>query len=183
MEKRCLRRVRALPLVLTRFMAAHTCRSLQNIRCQKRWSRLPQEEAVFGLTQEAQLNDIDRQSDTREKRGVFTGRFVINPYTEEVPLWVADYVLMYGTGAVMRCSRTTSIWSFAKKYDLPVKIDPNIEGTLQLDEMDDAYTEDGICYESAELPECLTARLTAKGLSKRKPTGLQQRSTTACVTG
>ena len=42
-------------------------------------------------------------------------------------------------------------WSFAKKYDLPVKISiQNIEGTLQLDEMDDAYTEDGICYESAE---------------------------------
>ena len=38
-----------------------------------------------------------------------------------------------------------------KKYDLPIKISiQNIEGTLQLDEMDDAYTEDGICYESAE---------------------------------
>ena len=66
-------------------------------------SGLPQEEAVLAFINESsKLNDIDRQSDTREKRGAFTGRFVINPYTgEEVPLWVADYVLMYGTGAVM----------------------------------------------------------------------------------
>ena len=90
----------------------------------KEWiSGMPQEEAVLEFIKDsAALNDIDRQSDTREKRGVFTGRFVINPYTgEEVPLWVADYVLMYGTGAVMAVpAHDTRDWSFAKKYDLNI---------------------------------------------------------------
>ena len=117
-------------------------------------SGLPQEEAVLEFINESsKLNDIDRQSDTREKRGVFTGRFVVNPYTgEEVPLWVADYVLMYGTGAVMAVpAHDKRDWSFAKKYELPIKISiQNAEGTLQLGKMDDAYTEDGICFESAE---------------------------------
>ena len=117
-------------------------------------SGLPQEEAVLAFINESsKLNDIDRQSDTREKRGAFTGRFVINPYTgEEVPLWVADYVLMYGTGAVMAVpAHDKRDWSFAKKYNLPIKISiQNEEGTLQLDEMDDAYTEDGLCFDSAE---------------------------------
>ena len=115
---------------------------------------MPQEEAVLEFIKDsAALNDIDRQSDTREKKGVFTGRFVINPYTgEEVPLWVADYVLMYGTGAVMAVpAHDTRDWSFAKKYDLPIRISiQNREGMLCLDEMDDAYTEDGVCYDSAE---------------------------------
>ena len=48
-------------------------------------------------------NDIERQDDTREKTGVFTGSYAINPLTgEEIPIWIADYVLMgYGTGAIM----------------------------------------------------------------------------------
>ncbi|HAZ33602.1 MAG TPA: leucine--tRNA ligase [Acidimicrobiaceae bacterium] len=48
-------------------------------------------------------NDIDRQDDTREKTGVFTGATATNPLTgEEIPVWIADYVLMgYGTGAIM----------------------------------------------------------------------------------
>ena len=64
---------------------------------------LPQEKEVLAFVEEsAQLNDIERESDSLEKRGVFTGRMVINPYNgEQVPLWVGDYVLMYGTGAVM----------------------------------------------------------------------------------
>ena len=121
----------------------------------KEWvSGMPQEEEILQFIKEsATLNDIDRQSDTREKRGVFTGRFVVNPYTgEEVPLWVADYVLMYGTGAVMAVpAHDTRDWSFAKKYNLPIKISiQNREGTLCLDQMDEAYTEDGVCYDSAE---------------------------------
>ncbi|MEC7580752.1 MAG: class I tRNA ligase family protein, partial [Actinomycetota bacterium] len=53
--------------------------------------------------QAAAKNDIDRQDDTREKTGVFTGATATNPLTgEEIPVWIADYVLMgYGTGAIM----------------------------------------------------------------------------------
>jgi leucyl-tRNA synthetase len=59
---------------------------------------------------------------------------------------------MYGTGAVMAVpAHDTRDWSFAKKYNLPIKISiQNREGTLCLDQMDEAYTEDGVCYDSAE---------------------------------
>ena len=110
-------------------------------------SGLPQEEAVLGFIHESsKLNDIDRQSDTREKRGVFTGRFVINPYTgEEVPLWVADYVLMYGTGAVMAVpAHDKRDWSFAKKYDLEIiEVVSSEKNKLRKNKLENAYTDDG----------------------------------------
>ena len=115
---------------------------------------LPQEADVLQFIKDsAKLTNIDRESDTLEKKGVFTGRTVINPYTgEQVPLWVGDYVLMYGTGAVMAVpAHDTRDWAFAKKYDLPIKLSiQNPEGSLVLNEMDDAYTEDGTCFDSAE---------------------------------
>jgi len=115
---------------------------------------LPQEAEVLQFVADsAKLTNIDRESDTLEKKGVFTGRYVVNPYTsEKVPLWVGDYVLMYGTGAVMAVpAHDTRDWAFAKKYDLPIKLsiqDPT--GSLQIEEMTDAYTEDGTCFDSAE---------------------------------
>jgi leucyl-tRNA synthetase len=115
---------------------------------------LPQEAEVLRfISDSAKLTNIDRESDTLEKKGVFTGRFVVNPYTgREVPLWVGDYVLMYGTGAVMAVpAHDTRDWAFAKKYNLPIKLSiQNPEGSLVLDEMDDAYTGDGTCCNSAE---------------------------------
>ncbi|MBC8205974.1 MAG: leucine--tRNA ligase [Kiritimatiellaeota bacterium] len=115
---------------------------------------LPQETEVLQFVADsAKLTNIDRESDTLEKKGIFTGRYVVNPYTnEKVPLWVGDYVLMYGTGAVMAVpAHDTRDWAFAKKYDLPIKLSiQNPEGSLVLTEMDDAYTEDGACFDSAE---------------------------------
>lgn len=59
--------------------------------------------------QAAQQSEIDRTSTVKEKTGVFTGAYAINPINgRKVPVWVADYVLAtYGTGAVMPCLRTT----------------------------------------------------------------------------
>ena len=70
------------------------------------------------------LNEIDRLSTEREKTGVFTGSYVINPVNgEKVPVWIADYVLEeYGTGGVMGVpARDTRDYAFAKKYHLPIK--------------------------------------------------------------
>ena len=115
---------------------------------------LPQEEAVLQFVEESsKLNDIDRESDSQEKRGVFTGRMVVNPFSgETVPLWVGDYVLMYGTGAVMAVpAHDTRDWAFAKKYDLPIKLSiQNHDGSLVLHEMEEAYTGDGTCFDAAE---------------------------------
>ena len=69
-------------------------------------------------------SDIDRQSLTREKTGVFTGSYAINPINGRViPIWVGDYVLnTYGTGIVMAVpAHDERDYEFAKKYDLPIE--------------------------------------------------------------
>ena len=80
--------------------------------------------AFDALHEEAvKVSSIDRQGTDREKYGVFTGRYAINPVTgQTVPIWVADYVLLdYGTGAVMGVpSGDKRDFDFAKKYDLPI---------------------------------------------------------------
>jgi leucyl-tRNA synthetase len=64
------------------------------------------------------------ERETKEKDGVPTGRFVVNPASgARIPVWVADYVLMeYGTGAIMAVpAHDERDYAFAKRYDLPVK--------------------------------------------------------------
>ncbi len=68
-------------------------------------------------------SEIERTNDTKEKTGVFTGSYAINPITnEKVPIWVADYVLGgYGTGAVMGVpGHDERDFDFAEKYNLPI---------------------------------------------------------------
>ncbi|WP_026554958.1 leucine--tRNA ligase [Arthrobacter sp. 35W] len=85
------------------------------------------------------LSDIERQSTEREKTGVFTGRYAINPLTgEKLPVWAADYVLAdYGTGAIMAVpAHDQRDLDFARAFDLPVRVvldtgeeDPAVSGT------------------------------------------------------
>ncbi|MBC8059351.1 MAG: leucine--tRNA ligase, partial [Clostridiaceae bacterium] len=68
--------------------------------------------------------DIERQSITREKTGVFTGSYAINPINNrKVPIWIADYVLnTYGTGAVMAVpAHDDRDYAFAKKFGLSIE--------------------------------------------------------------
>ena len=93
---------------------------------------LPEEAAVKDFIREsANLTTMDRESDDVEKKGVFTGRYVVNPFTgEKVPLWVGDYVLMYGTGAVMAVPARYRDWAFAKSMN-EIKLSiQNAEGSL-----------------------------------------------------
>ncbi|MBG6083343.1 leucine--tRNA ligase [Zhihengliuella flava] len=71
------------------------------------------------------LSEIERQSTEREKTGVFTGRYAINPLSgERLPVWAADYVLAdYGTGAIMAVpAHDQRDLDFAKTFDLPVRV-------------------------------------------------------------
>ena len=73
--------------------------------------------------QVARLSDIDREAEDREKTGVFTGGYAINPVTgAKIPIWIADYVLMaYGFGAIMAVpAHDGRDFAFAQKYDLPI---------------------------------------------------------------
>jgi leucyl-tRNA synthetase len=71
----------------------------------------------------AAKKDVDRQDESREKTGVFTGSTATNPVTgEEIPVWIADYVLMgYGTGAIMAvpCGDQRD-FEFARRFSLPI---------------------------------------------------------------
>ncbi|MDN5275657.1 MAG: LeucinetRNA ligase [Candidatus Saccharibacteria bacterium] len=68
-------------------------------------------------------SEIDRMNDTKEKTGVFTGSYAVNPATgENIPVWVADYVLTgYGTGAIMAVpAHDERDYAFAEKFKLPI---------------------------------------------------------------
>ena len=68
-------------------------------------------------------SDFDRTEVNKDKTGVFTGSYAINPFTKEkIEIWIADYVLIsYGTGAIMAVpGHDERDWEFASKYDLPI---------------------------------------------------------------
>lgn len=78
-------------------------------------------------------SDLERTELAKEKTGVFTGSYGINPLTgEEIPIWVADYVLTnYGTGAIMAVpAHDVRDFEFAKTFNLPVRciLDPTLKG-------------------------------------------------------
>ncbi|URZ01777.1 leucine--tRNA ligase [Clostridium felsineum] len=82
-----------------------------------------QEEVEAYKLQAQKQSEIERQSITREKTGVFTGSYAINPINnKKVPIWIADYVIYtYGTGAVMAVpSHDDRDFAFATKYKLPI---------------------------------------------------------------
>lgn len=84
-----------------------------------------QQAAVQAYVKQSQAkSDIERQETDREKTGVFTGAYAINPANnEKIPIWLADYVLAgYGTGAIMAVpAHDERDNAFAKKFDLPVR--------------------------------------------------------------
>ena len=122
-------------------------------------------------------SDIERQSTegALEKRGVFTGSHVINPFTNQpVPVYLADYVLMgYGTGAIMAVpAEDQRDWDFAKAYGLP------IVRTVQppADWPDQAYTGDGPRINSEWLDGIVdTAEAKAKAIDWLEAQGIGER--------
>ena len=101
-----------------------------------------QKEAVAAYKKEAsRRSDLERTELNKDKTGVFTGAYVINPVNgEKLPIWTADYVLnSYGTGAVMAVpSGDQRDFEFATKFNLPIT--PVIEG---FNEEEGAYVGDG----------------------------------------
>jgi len=114
-----------------------------------------------------------------EKEGIFTGRYVINPMTnEKMPLWIANYVLMaYGTGAVMAVpTHDQRDFEFAKKYDLLMRVVIDDPGShLKVSAMKAAYVDDGIMVNSGqfdgisnrEAMEKIAGHMEGEGIGKR----------------
>ena len=102
-----------------------------------------QKKAVTQYLEEAKKkSELERTELAKEKTGVFTGSFAINPATgKEIPIWVGDFVLAsYGTGAIMSVpAHDERDWDFAQKYHLPII--PVIEPPEKWDFEKAAYTE------------------------------------------
>ena len=136
-------------------------------------------EAVAAYRAEVERRtDADRSGDDKEKTGLFTGRFAINPVNgQRVPIFIADYVTLgYGTGAVMAVpSGDQRDWEFAKAYNLPI-----VETVIPCSEHDgnSAWTGDGEVINStnpeislngmnvADAKTAITEWLEAKGLGE-----------------
>ncbi|MBS1233639.1 MAG: leucyl-tRNA synthetase [Bacteroidetes bacterium] len=103
-------------------------------------------------------SDLDRTDLSREKTGVFTGRFAINPVNgKKIPVWVADYVLIgYGTGAIMAVpAHDTRDFEFALKFGLPIDCimdpegaEPGLRNKVLAGK--ECWTEDGIYVNSSD---------------------------------
>jgi leucyl-tRNA synthetase len=102
--------------------------------------------------QAARQSDIEREAVDKEKTGVFTGAYAINPVNEErIPIWIADYVLMsYGTGAIMAVpAHDERDFAFARKYGLKVIPVIQPEGTqLDGETMEAAHEHEGAMINS-----------------------------------
>ena len=97
------------------------------------------------------LTEIERTSTVKEKTGVPTGAFAINPVNgEKVPVWIADYALItYGTGAVMAVpAHDERDFEFASKFNLPIRKVILQDGTNEYDELKSAFTEVGTMINS-----------------------------------
>ncbi len=112
--------------------------------------------------------EIERLSTEKEKTGVFSGAYAINPVNgERIPIWVADYVMMtYGTGAIMAVpAHDERDFAFATKYGLPIPVvicPPDWDG----EDLEEAYPGDGEMVNSGEFdgtpaPHPAVERVTA----------------------
>jgi len=110
------------------------------------------------ITAASMKSELDRTDLAREKSGVFTGCYAINPVNRKrIPIWVADYVLTgYGTGAIMAVpAHDTRDFEFAEKFNLPVIciMDPDVDDPEQksrVREGKECWTEDGRFINSSD---------------------------------
>jgi leucyl-tRNA synthetase len=111
-------------------------------------------------------SDLERTELAKEKSGVFTGAYAINPVNgEKIPIWIADYVLAsYGTGAIMAVpAHDTRDFEFAKKFNLPViqVVQPNDSKTEW-----QGFTDDGTSVNSTGPEISITGLPTAEAKKK-----------------
>ncbi|MCC7446129.1 MAG: leucine--tRNA ligase, partial [Anaerolineae bacterium] len=108
----------------------------------------------------ARQTEIERTATDKEKTGVFTGGYAINPVNQQrIPIWIADYVLMgYGTGAIMAVpAHDQRDFEFARKFNLPVRVVIQPEGAaLDGDTMPEAYPGEGYMVNSDQFNGTLT---------------------------
>jgi len=122
----------------------------------------------------ASRSSVDRMAD-KEKTGVFTGSYAINPLTGPIPIWVADYVLIdYGTGAIMCVpGHDTRDFEFATKFELPITQVISADG--EVIDLEEAFVGDGVLVNSGQFngltvaqgKEAITQHLVEQGIGTK----------------
>jgi len=140
-------------------------------------------EAVRNYCQQAaRKSELDRTDLAKEKTGVFTGSYAINPVNDQpIPIWVADYVLIsYGTGAIMAVpAHDTRDFEFARKFELPIVavVDPGDAPEVSRERVlagEEAFVGEGVAFNSgkydglstAEFKTRITGDLAQRGLGR-----------------
>src|SRR5690606_20837158 len=147
------------------------------------------EELIAGSPREAEIrafiervarqDEITRTAEDREKEGIFTGAYCVNPMTgEEIPIYLGDYVLAgYGTGAIMAVpAHDQRDFEFARKYGIPVRVVIQGDEPLEADSMTEAYEGPGNLVNSGpytglpsgEAWEAIARDLESRGVGNRK---------------
>ncbi len=117
----------------------------------------PEQKAAVDVYVEQALrqSDIQREAADKEKTGVFTGAYAMNPVNQErIPIWIADYVLTtYGTGAIMAVpAHDQRDFEFARKFGLEIRVVIEPEGMdIQASKMTEAVPAAGMMVHSGEL--------------------------------
>ncbi len=128
------------------------------------------------IAQASMKSDMERTELAKDKTGVFTGAYAVNPVNgKKIPVWISDYILIsYGTGAIMAVpGHDERDFEFAKKYGLPVIQVVSKDGTAY--ELSSAEPADGVAVNSgefnglatAEFKKRITELLEKKGIGKR----------------
>jgi leucyl-tRNA synthetase len=128
----------------------------------------------------ARKSDLERTQLAKTKTGVFTGAMAVNPVNgQRVPVWVADYVLAsYGTGAIMAVpAHDERDFEFAQTFHLPIRtvVRPSQEWLTKtkstIDQLTEAYTEDGLACNSGEFDGLPTEEVMAKVIARLEAEG------------
>ena len=112
-----------------------------------------QEKAVRDFVKKIMKEQIeDRINEEKEKEGVFTGKYAINPATKEkIPIYVSNFAVMYGTGVVMCDAHDKRDFRFARKYNIPLKFVISKDGKpINPKDFDEAFTNDGLLFNSGK---------------------------------
>ncbi len=136
----------------------------------------------------ARKSDLERTELAKEKTGVFTGAFAINPVNNErIPIWIADYVLLgYGTGAIMAVpAHDERDWEFARKFALPIRGVVSPEPRLGLGgsspceaEPLECFVGDGFAIHSGPLDGLPTPEAKAEIIRRLEEQGLGEKTIT-----
>src|SRR3989338_292756 len=125
------------------------------------------EEVKKYISESSKKNELERTEIDKNKTGVFTGAFAINPASKErMPIWVADFVLAnYGTGAVFADAHDERDFELAKKYDIPLKVSLRPKDDVlweKVKNLEVCYPEEGILVNSMQFDGLSSAQAREK---------------------